>query len=90
MKGMENMPEMTATHHLMVYIKDPRGQIVDKAKAGYLMENPDGTEQKPMTMAINGGFGADVALDQPGAYTIKTKVMAGEAKRIDSFDYEMK
>ena len=90
MKGMENMPEMAATHHLMVYIKDPQGQMVDQAKAGYLLGNPDGTEQKAMTMAMSGGFGADVVLDQPGTYTIKTKVMAGEAKLIDSFDYEMK
>jgi len=90
MKGMENMPEMAATHHLMVYIKDPQGRMVDQAKAGYLVENPDGTEQKAMTMAMSGGFGADIALDRPGTYTIKTKVMAGEAKLIDSFDYEMK
>ncbi len=90
MKGMENMPEMKATHHLMVYVKNPEGKTVDKAKAGYLIENPDGSEQKAMTMAMSGGYGADIVLDKPGTYVIKTKVMAGDERVMDSFEYEMK
>lgn len=89
-KGMKNMPAMKATHHLMVYIKDPQGQMVSQAQAGYLVENPDGAEQKAMTMPMKDGFGADINLSEPGAYTIKTKVMAGETKLMDSFEYEVK
>lgn len=90
MKGMEKMPEMKATHHLMVYVKDPSGNMVDRAKVGYLIENPDGSEQRAMTMPMRGGHGADIALDAPGTYTVKTKVVAGDRTLMDSFEYEAK
>ncbi len=90
MKGMKNMPEMKDTHHLMVHVKDAAGQKVDKAKVGFLIENPDGSTQKKMAMGMAGGFGADVNLEKKGVYTIKTKVMAGETKLMDSFEYEVK
>ncbi|MCF8045238.1 MAG: hypothetical protein K9J83_05190 [Desulfarculaceae bacterium] len=85
MKDMENMPEMEDTHHLMVYVKTSSGDPVSQAMAGYLIENPDGTEQKKMTMAMAGGFGADINLEQQGSYTVKAKIMAEKNKLIDSF-----
>ena len=90
MKGMENMPEMKHTHHLMVYVNDEDGRPVENAKAGYLIEGPDGETQKAMSMGMGGGYGADVNFDKPGAYTIKTKVAAGDKTMMDSFEYEVK
>lgn len=90
MKGMENMPEMKATHHLMVYVKDPTGNPVAQAKGGYLIEKPDGSDQRVMTMPMSGGHGADIALDAPGTYVVKTKVVAGDQTMMDSFEYEVK
>lgn len=78
------------SNHLMVYVAAPDGKPVDKAQVGYLIKNPDGSEQKAMAMAMGGGFGADVSLAAPGKYTIKTKVVAGEKTLLDEFPYERK
>ncbi len=90
MAGMEKMPEMKNTHHLMLYVKSPQGQMVDTAKVGYLIEGPDGKRQTAMCMAMSGGFGADVDFAHPGEYRIKTKVMSGDTKLMDGFTYEVK
>jgi hypothetical protein len=87
MKDMKDMPEMDATHHLMVFIKAPDGSRAESAKVGYLVEGPDGSTQKAMAMAMTGGFGADLDLTEKGTYTVKTKAVAGEAKLIDAFSY---
>jgi hypothetical protein len=84
------MKGMTKTHHLMVFVQAPDGKAVTEAKAGYLVENPDGTDQKLMTMAMSEGFGADVNLQAQGMYTIKTKVVASNKQLMDSFRYEVK
>jgi hypothetical protein len=87
---MKDMPGMTNTHHLMVYVKDGNGNNIGKAKVGFLVKAPGGTSQKVMCMGMGGGFGSDVNLGKPGTYTIKTKIAAGDVKLMDSFDYEMK
>jgi len=86
----KDMPEMKATHHLMVYVKGPDGKAVDKAKAGYMLEGPGDAKQRVMAMAMGGGFGADIDLSAKGSYTMKTKVIAGEKILMDKFVYEMK
>jgi len=85
--GMKDMP---MTHHLMVFVQGPDGKAVTEAKAGYLVKNPDGTDQKVMTMAMNKGFGADVNLKAKGVYTIKAKIVAPDKQLLDSFPYEVK
>lgn len=85
--GMKDMP---MTHHLMVFVQGPDGKAVMEAKAGYLVKNPDGTDQKLMTMAMNKGFGADVNLKAKGVYTIKAKIVAQDKQLMDSFPYEVK
>lgn len=87
MKGMENMPKMAATHHLMVYITDSAGNPVGGGKVGYLIVNPDGTDQKAMAMGMAGGYGADVDLSAPGNYTVKMKIVAGDTRLMDGFAY---
>ncbi|MCP4117432.1 MAG: hypothetical protein GY737_18975 [Desulfobacteraceae bacterium] len=87
---IKDMPGMKNTHHLMVYIKDEQGNTLGKAKVGYLIKGPGGKTQKVMCMGMGGGYGADVNLGETGAYLIKTKVVAGKTKLMDSFEYEMK
>ena len=89
MQDMENMPEMKATHHMMVYVASPDGAPVAEAKVGYLVIGPDGEQQRLMAMGMSGGFGADVDLGAPGAYTVKTKAVAGNTTLLDEFTYEV-
>ncbi|SLM31381.1 conserved exported hypothetical protein [Desulfamplus magnetovallimortis] len=90
MKEMENMPEMKATHHMMLFIKSHEGKAPEKAMVGFLIQNPDGTTQKIMAMGMGDGFGADVDFGKTGIYKIKVKAMAGEEKLLDTFEYEVK
>jgi hypothetical protein len=96
MKGMEGM-EMAgmdnsgqATNHLMLYVTGPDGKAVAGAKVGFALTRPDGTEQKTLTMAMSGGYGADVVLKAKGAYKIKSKIVAGDVTTVDEFTYEVK
>ena len=91
MKEMgHSMGNMTATHHLMLFIKDAQGEPVVADQAGFLIEGPDGKEQKVMAMGMSGGHGADIDLSTPGEYTIKSKAVADDVKLIDSFTYSVK
>jgi len=81
------MKTMTATHHLMVFIKSPQGDTVTPDKVGFLIGGPDGKDQKVMAMCMSDGFGADINLSQPGEYTVKTKALLGEKKLTDAFTY---
>jgi hypothetical protein len=90
MAGMENMPEMAHSHHMMVYVRDREGNAVENATVGYLIQGPGGGVQKTMCMGMGGGYGADVSLEDAGAYTIKTKVVAGKKTLMDAFEYEVK
>ena len=77
-------------HHLMVYIVDPAGAPVTKAKVGYLVTGPDGRKQKVMAMAMSESFGGDVDMIAKGVYAVKVKIVHGEQKLLDGFQYEMK
>ena len=96
MKGMEGMvmPGMDAsgkaTNHLMVFIKDGAGKELSDGKVGFLLTGPDKAEQKTLTMAMGGGYGADVTLKAPGTYTIKTKAVFGERTVVDEYSYTVK
>ena len=81
--------KMDMTHHLMVYLTDADGNPVKDAKVGYLVVNPDGTNQKLMCMHMKGGFGSDINLKQKGTYTIKTKALSGDTKIMDQFSYKV-
>ena len=96
MKGMEGM-EMAgmdnsgkATNHLMFYVSGPDGKSVDGAKVGFQLTGPDGAVQKTLTMAMGGGYGADVNLKAKGVYPIKTKFVDGAKTVFDTFTHEVK
>lgn len=89
MKDMKKMPKINETHHLMVHVKDTHGKMIEKAKVGYLIESADKSAEKKMAMAMNKGFGADVTLLHGKQYLIKTKVLAGDKKLMDSFEFTL-
>lgn len=78
------------TQHLMVTIKGPEGTRPEQGKVGFLVTGPDGTKQKAMAMGMKDAYGADMNFGKKGVYTIKTKVVFGEKKLFDRFDYEVK
>ena len=88
MKDMADMPEMKATHHMMVYVVSPDGAPLVEAKVGYLVIGPDGNSQRLMAMGMQDGFGADVDFGGAGAYTVRTKAVAGDTTLLDEFAYE--
>lgn len=93
MKGMP-MKEMDMgrmkSHHLMVYVAGPDGKTVSDAKIGYMVVGPDKAEQKTMTMAMQGGFGADVDFKAKGTYKVTAKAVVGEKTLLDEFSYTVK
>lgn len=93
MKGMsmaEGGAEQMKSHHLMVYITNPDGKMIEDAKVGYLVVDPAGAKQKAMAMGMKGGLGADVEMKAKGEYTVNVKIVAGDAKVIDKITYEVK
>ncbi|MDE0207595.1 MAG: hypothetical protein OXP66_16400 [Candidatus Tectomicrobia bacterium] len=89
MKDMEDMPEMQATHHMMMYVVGPDGAPVAEAQVGYLVIGPDGNRQRLMAMGMQDGFGADVDFKAAGTYTVRTKAVAGDTTLLDEFAYEV-
>ena len=90
MKDMQHdMEKMTATHHLMLFIKNADDKTIEAEKVGFMITGPDGNEQKIMAMGMSGGYGADINLSLPGEYTVKAKALIGEQKLMDSFMYKI-
>ena len=83
----EHGSDSEATHHLMIFIRDQNGDAVTGAKTGFLIQGPDGKQQRVMAMGMADGYGADVSLDPPGEYTIRTKAVAGGKTLLHSFDH---
>ena len=91
LKAAGHLPEgMNATHHLMVYIENSEGAVVENATVEYQVEGPDGSTQKPMCMGMGGGYGSDVNFSGSGDYIIKTKAVASGENLIDDFTYTVK
>ena len=82
--------EMDKPHHLMVYIMDKNHKAVLKGKVGFMIKNDKGDAQKEMGMFMSKGFGTTADMKKKGVYTITTKIVLGDKKLMDKFDYEMK
>ena len=96
MKGMEGhaMPGMDttgkATNHLEVFITGADGRVLSDGKVGFVVTAPDETEFKTLTMSMNGGYGADVALAAKGVYAIRTKAVFVDKTLSEDFTYTVK
>jgi len=96
MKGMEGhtMAGMDAsgkaTHHLMLFVKGADGMERSGGKVGFIVVGPDKSEYKTLTMAMSGGYGADVPLKVKGDHSIKTKAVFGGTTLSEEFVYTVK
>lgn len=91
MKDMDHdMNKMTTTHHLMLFIKNAKGDTAEADKVGFLITGPDGKNRKAMAMGMRDGYGSDIDLSGSGEYIVKAKVIIGEQKIVDSFTYTIK
>jgi len=77
------------SHHLMLYILDKNKRKVSEGRVGYQLVDADGKKQKTMTMAMSGGYGADVDM-RPGTYKIMAKALLKDTKLMDSFEFTLK
>jgi len=82
--------EMDKPHHIMVYIMDKDHKPVHKGKVGFLITNKEGKKQKAMGMYMSNGFGTTADMKKKGVYAISTKVVMGDVKLMDKFEYEIK
>ncbi|MFH1351372.1 MAG: hypothetical protein ABII26_10630 [Pseudomonadota bacterium] len=76
--------------HLMVYIMGPDGKQVEEAKVGFLVNGPEGSNQKLMAEGMKGSFGANVDFKARGIYKIKMKVVTGGKNLFEEFTYEVR
>jgi hypothetical protein len=77
-----------ATHHLMVMFNDAgTGKTIGSGTVAVKIESPDEKESKPVRlMGMQGHFGADVTLDQPGIwhFRVATKLADGKVRQFHS------
>jgi len=79
---------MTTTHHFMVVLTDIKsGKTVEEGVVAVKIKGPSGEEGKPIKlMGMQGHFGADVTLDEPGEYhfTVATKLADGKTRKFEA------
>jgi hypothetical protein len=77
-----------ATHHLMVMLNDAQsGKVIDSGTVAVKITAPNEEESKPLRlMGMQGHFGADVTLDQPGIwhFRVATKLADGKVRQYHS------
>ncbi len=77
-----------STHHLMVMLTDVEsGKVIDSGTVAVKITAPDEKESKPLRlMGMQGHFGADVTLDQPGIwhFRIATRLADGKVRQFHS------
>lgn len=88
----EKMAEhgMGMTHHIMVGFIGRDSMAIREGQVAVKIKSPDGKTDKPIKMmGMHGQFGADITLDQKGAYQfiIGTKLADGK-KRTFQFHYD--
>jgi hypothetical protein len=71
----------------MLFARDAAGKEVSGGKAGFIVTGPDKAEFKTLTMAMSGGYGADVPLKGKGAHVVRTKAVFGDRTLSDEFSY---
>ncbi len=83
---------MDITHHFMVaFVDEQSGDQIEEGVAALKFEGPEGVEGPIKMMGMEGHFGADIELDQPGHYKLQvgTKLADGEKRQFE-FSYELK
>jgi len=81
----ENMAKhgMKETHHMMVMFTDSKdGTPITTGTVAVKITDPTGAKSEPIKMVLMGdGFGADVAITAPGAYSFEVGTKLADDKR---------
>lgn len=79
---------MDKTHHFMVMLTDASGKQIDNGLVAVKIVDPSGKKHDAIKlMAMDGSFGADVALSQKGKYLFEVGTKLGETKRQFQFQH---
>jgi len=78
---------MKITHHFMIMFNDEKtGKPLDAGKVAVKITSPDGAVTGPLElMGMQGHFGADVTLSQPGDYRFEvgSRLADGETRQFE-------
>jgi len=89
--GMKMEGMAMKSHHLAVDLTDPKTKKpATEGKGSVTVIAPDKKEEKSDFMVMEGHFGADVNLPNPGKYTFKTEIESGGQKGSATFSYTLK
>jgi hypothetical protein len=88
MAGMDDSGR--STHHLMLFATGADGKELSGGKVGFIVVGPDTSEFKTLTMAMSGGYGADVPMKATGAYSVKLKAAFGNNILTEEFTHTVK
>jgi len=88
--GMKAQGAMPNSHHIAFTLTDAAKKPVTEGKGTVTVTGPDKKEAKYEFMAMQGHFGADVNLPNPGKYTFKAEIESGGKKGSATFPYTLK
>lgn len=88
--GMKAQGALPNSHHLALTLTDAAKKPVTDGKGTVTVTGPDKKETKAEFMVMQGHFGADVNLPNPGKYTFKSEIESGGKKGSATFPYTVK
>ncbi|HEX8042386.1 hypothetical protein [Candidatus Deferrimicrobium sp.] len=88
--GMKAQGAMPNSHHVAFMLTDASKKQVTEGKGTVIVIGPDKKEATSEFMIIQGHFGADVNLPNPGKYTFKAEIESGGQKGSATFSYTLK
>jgi len=91
--GMKMEGMMMKSHHIAVHLSDPgtkKPVAVTEGKGTVTVIGPDKKEETSNFMVMEGHFGADVNLPEPGNYTFRTEIESGGKKGSATFTHTVK
>lgn len=89
--GMKMDGMMKNTHHLSLMLSDPNTKkAVTEGTGSVTVTGPDKKQAKADFMVMQGHFGADINLPDPGEYTFEVNIESGGKKGTAAFTEEIK
>lgn len=88
--GMKTAGTMPNTHHLAFELTDAAKKPVTEGTGKVTVTGPDKKTATSDFTVMQGHFGADVNLPNPGKYTFKAQIESGGKKGSATFSYTLK
>lgn len=81
------MAMMKHTHHLAFSLEDAGKKHVTEGKGTVTVTGPDKKTAKYDLVVMQGHFGADITIDEPGKYEFSVEIESGGKKGTSSFHH---